>query len=282
MTTSAPSTPQQAKQDYDKAAPAYSNYASTPSGQLEGELIELALRDCCIPGSTTVLDLGGGNGLYARKALQLGAVLVDVVDISPGMLEAGRNIDGSDDGTYTPDMENRLRFFEADATKSLNHLPLLLLLQDKYDVVMANWIFSFVGTSQELEGVFGNVKRYLKPGGRFIGVRDADPWSPVLRTGKYGGLCRDVRRVPGGVEYVCELQCNTPAAPVVFKGRCLETIYSGSAAAYEEFGGLTDVEIVPYGSAPVVQGDPDFWDEFLKRPCLAVVKALRVVAATEL
>jgi len=277
MSTSAPSTSQQAKQDYDKAAPAYSNYASTPSGQLEGELIELALRDSCVPGSTTVLDLGGGNGVHARKALEPGAVLVDVVDISPGMLEAGRGIgDGNDSNTNT---KSGLRFFEADVTGPLDHLP--LLRQDKYDVVMANWIFSFIGTLGELESAFGNVKRYLKPGGRFIGVRDADPWSPVLKTGKYGGLCRDVRRAPGGgVEYVCVLQCNGPAPAVEFRGRCLETIYSGSAEAYEKFGGLGGVEIVPYESAPVVQRDPDFWDEFLKRPCLAVVKAL--AAATEL
>lgn len=91
--------------------------------------------------------------------------MVDVVDISPGMLEAGRNINGNDNNM---NMRSKLRFFEADVTKPLDHLP--LLQQNKYDVVMANWIFSFIGTLEEIESAFSNIKRYLKPGGRFISV----------------------------------------------------------------------------------------------------------------
>lgn len=33
------------------------------------------------------------------------------------------------------------------------------------------------------------------------------------------------------------------------------------------------VEAVPYESAEVVQRDPDFWQAFLERPNLAVVRA---------
>jgi SAM-dependent methyltransferase len=250
------SAPEQAKQDYNHAAPFYSGYSTLPSGQLEAELIAIALGDCT---NLTILDLGGGTGRHARTAFAQGAAAVDVVDISLGMLQAGQQDDHTWDG--------KIGFFEADVSKPLEHLP---LQTDGYDVVMGNWIFSFAGSAEVLEGMFRNIRAYLKPGGRFIGVRDADPWSPVLQSGKYGGICRDVKAIPGGVEYVCVLQ-STP--PVEFVGQCLETIYSGSTEMYERFG-LVEVQTVPYTSAPVVQRDPEFWEEFLRRPCLAVVTAV--------
>jgi SAM-dependent methyltransferase len=254
------SAPEQAKQDYNHAAPFYSGYSTLPSGQLEAELIAIALGDCT---RLTILDLGGGTGRHARTALAHGAAAVDVVDISPAMLQAGQQ------QQHDQTEETKLHFFEADVSQPLDHLP---LRTDGYDIVMGNWIFSFAGSMDVLEGMLRNIRAYLKPGGRFIGVRDADPWSPVLQSGKYGGTCRDVKRIPGGVEYVCVLH-STP--PVEFVGQCLETIYSGSTEMYERFG-LAEVQTVPYTSAPVVRNDPEFWEEFLLRPCLAVVTAVAI------
>ena len=252
-------TPEQARLDYDKAASTYDGYSALPSGQLEAELIRIALNDC---SGCTILDLGGGMGHHARTALELGATAVDLVDISAGMIRAGRE----QQQQQQQQQNAKLRFWQADVAKPLDHLS---LLSDGYDIVMANWIFSFAGSTETLYAMFANIRRYLKPGGRFIGVRDADPWSPVLQTGKYGGLCRNTTRIPGGVTYLCVLQ-STP--PVEFAGACLEVVYSGSSAVYEQFG-LSEVSTVPYLSAPVVQKDPAFWADFLQRPCLAVVTA---------
>ncbi|KAK0723357.1 methyltransferase-like protein [Lasiosphaeria miniovina] len=254
----AKATSEQARHDYDKAASGYAGYSELPSGQLEAELVRIALGDCT---GCTVLDLGGGMGRHARTALQLGATAVDLVDISAGMMHAGQQQYGVEF-----DATARLRFWQADVAQPLDHLP---LRKEGYDIVMANWVFSFAGSTQALHAMLANVRRHLKPGGRFVGVRDADPWSPVLQTGKYGGLCRDISPIPGGVRYVCVLQ-STP--PVEFVGTCLEVVYSGSTAVYEQFG-LSEVATVPYTSAPVVQRDPAFWSEFLQRPCLAVVTA---------
>ena len=55
--------PSQAKRDYDALAGTYDNYSLLPSGQLESELIRLALGNC---KGLSVLDLGGGTGLHAR------------------------------------------------------------------------------------------------------------------------------------------------------------------------------------------------------------------------
>jgi toxoflavin synthase len=76
---------------------------------------------------------------------------------------------------------------------------------------------------------------------------------------------------PGGVKYLCVLHC---APPIEFEGASLELIHSGSTEMHERFG-LTDVEIVPYESAEVVQKDSEFWKLFLERPSLAVVKAVK-------
>jgi len=122
-----------------------------------------------------------------------------------------------------------------------------------------------------LEGMFHNIVDYLKAGGRFIGVRDADPWSPALESRKYGGYCEWVKEIPGGVQYLCVLNSSPP---IKFIGSSLEVIYSGSIEMYERFG-LAEVSIVPYEKAQVVREDREFWRLFLDRPNLAVVQAVK-------
>lgn len=158
---------EQARLDYDKAASSYSGYNALPSGQLKAELIRIALSDY---SGYTVLDLGGGIGYYARTALEPGATAVDLVNISAGMIQAGRELQKQQD-------TEKLRFWQADIAQPLNHLP---LLSDGYNIIMANWIFSFAGSTETLYAILANIRRHLKPSGRFIGVRNTDPWSPVL------------------------------------------------------------------------------------------------------
>ncbi|ERF77058.1 hypothetical protein EPUS_09081 [Endocarpon pusillum Z07020] len=248
---------EQVKKEYDNCAVNYNDYSSLPFGQLESQLIKIALGDCA---GLTVLDLGGGTGRYALEAIDLGAAIVDVVDISPGMLKIGHEIEKS------LSRENTIRYFEADVSKPLSHLP---LHENGYDVVMANWIFSHADSMEVLEGMFRNVVGYLKPGGRFVGVRDSNPTSPAILNAKYGAMYKWVKKIPGGVKFLVMLSC-TP--PIEFEGAALEIIYSGSTEMHERFG-LTDVEVVPYESTEVVQKDPEFWKLFLERPNLAVVKA---------
>jgi hypothetical protein len=178
------------------------------------------------------------------------------------MLKIGQELEGS------LGRQNAIRFFEADVSKPLLDLP---LREDGYDIVMGNWIFGFADSMEVLEGMFHNIVKYLKPGGRFIGIHDADPWSPAFQNHKYGVSCPWIKEIPGGVKYYCVLHC-TP--PIEFEAASLEVIYSGSTEMYEKFG-LTDVTIVPYESAEVIQKDPEFWQVFLERPCLAVTQAVK-------
>ena len=121
---------------YNSIAQSYASYDSLPLARLEHELVTKAIGDCT---GLTVLDLGGGNGQYARRAIELGAELVDVVDISPAMLEVGIEIE------QKLGREGRIRWFEADAAKAMHHLP---LMPDGYDVVMCNWLFDHAETDE--------------------------------------------------------------------------------------------------------------------------------------
>ena len=73
--------------NYDKNADAYDQFITTPLGTLEQQLFNLSIKDC---DGLKVLDLGGGTGLRARDALNAGARVVDVVDISREMMRRGQ------------------------------------------------------------------------------------------------------------------------------------------------------------------------------------------------
>ncbi|KAK5988194.1 hypothetical protein PT974_12334 [Cladobotryum mycophilum] len=252
---------EQARIDYDKSATVYNSYGLTPYGQLESQLIEVALGDCA---GLSVLDLGGGTGIHAREAIDLGASKVDVVDISGEMLKIAEETARSQGQQY----ENTIRYFEADVSKPLDNLP---LQTEGYDVVMANWIFTFTDQVEVLEGMFHNIVGYLKPGGKFIGARDAGPRNLDLEKGKYGISCRDLEEIPGGLRYTCVIH-STP--PMEWQSTSLEVIWSGSTELYEK-AGLSDVKLVPYQKAAIVQKDPDFWQPFLERPSQAVIQAVK-------
>lgn len=250
---------EQARADYDALASTYCDYSTLPSGRLESQLVKIALGNCT---GLTILDLGGGTGVHAREAVELGAAQVDVVDISPGMLRVGANHEKA------MGREGIIKFLQGDVSQPLSRRG-LGLVEKSYDVVMGNWVFSFADSPAMARAIFANMAAYLKPGGRFVGARDNDPWSPALENGRYGGSCKWVKRIPGGVRYRCVLH-STP--PIEFDGACLETIYSGSPEMWEQFG-FRELEVVPYENAEVVQEDPVFWQAFLERPNLAVVRA---------
>ncbi|KAK4658797.1 hypothetical protein QC762_104710 [Podospora pseudocomata] len=252
-----------AKTSYAQVATAYDGYAQTPAGIIEAQLIACALG----PGDLTglhVLDLGGGSGIHARECINYGAESVDIVDISPEMLKIASNIEES------LGREGKIRFFEADVSKPLseyNH-P----LREKYDVVMANWIFSHADKRSTLEGMFANIGAYLKPGGIFVGIRDANPFSHEFKTGKYGAHTGWVKEIEGGVKYWAVLHCKPE--PVEFEVASLEIIYGGSKELYEN-AGLTKIVEMSLESAQCVKDDPEFWADFLKDPFLAVVRAVK-------
>jgi len=253
------SDPERAKEGYDRIAADYnSQYAPTPGGALESELIGIALGDLT---GLAVLDLGGGSGIHAREAVDRGAVAVDIVDISPGMLKIAEETEKSLG-------RNVMRFFEGDAAKPLSHLP---LREGGYDVVMVNWVLDFADTRDVLDAMLGNAAGQLKKGGLYVGVRVANPHSANYTSGKYGVKATWLQPLPGRVRYRIVIDGNPPFE---LEGVSLEVLYSGSPEVYEA-AGLTDVQLVPFDQTDVVQKDPEFWKDFLEDPFFAVVKAVK-------
>ncbi|KAL2199404.1 S-adenosyl-L-methionine-dependent methyltransferase [Corynascus similis CBS 632.67] len=228
------SNPEQARQEYDQIAADYNNqYGASSTSALESELVSIALGGNL--AGLSILDLGGGSGIHARGAVERGAVAVDIVDISPGMMKVAEDIERSLG-------RNVMRFFEGDAAKSLSHLP---LRDAGYDVVMANWVLDFAETRDVLDAILGNAVRYLKPGGLFVGARVANPHSVSVKSGRYGVEYAWYKPIPGGVKYKVVVASDPP---IEFEGATLDVLCSGSPEVYEK-AGLTNVEQIPPGAA---------------------------------
>ena len=223
-------------------------------GIVETQLVAYALGDC---KDLTILDLGGGTGLRAREALDHGAKAVDVVDLSQEMMRIGEEIEKGL-------KRDKIRWFEADLTQPIDHLPLT-----NYDLVMANWVFDHANTMDELEAMWRNVVLKLKPGGRFVGVRSANPNCPAIVDGRYGIRYKDHVDVPGGIKF--RYVANT-TPPIDFEACSMEVSFSGSTDMHGKYG-LYDAKIEPYENAEILRNDPGFWKLFLEEPSLAVVSA---------
>lgn len=225
------------------------------------QLLKAALDDC---SGLTILDLGGGTGLFARVAVDAGAALVDVVNISPAMLRVGQEEE------YRLNRVGRIRWFEADGTKPLDCLALRL-----YDLVMSKYLIDHATTITELEAMSYNIVAHLKPGGRFVGARVGNPRAAGLLSGQYGATYKDHQNIPGGVRYTYTLDLKEP---LVFEASSLEVSCSSSTEMHHKFG-LVDVETEFLDRAQVARDDPEYWKCFREDPGLVVVKARKSVAA---
>lgn len=253
------STAQEAKQIYKETAPVYDLIPLVPAGVLESQLIKHAIGDAT---GLTVLDLGGGSGLHAREAVDAGAKTVDIVDISPDMMQRAM------DAETALGREGRVRFFEADVSEPLDHLQ---LPEKQYDIVMANWVLDHAGSEEIIEGMWRNIAAYLKPGGKFLGVRIADLFAGPAHMEKYGATFKGLGKIPGGSTFTV---CIHGDAPFEFDAASMEVSYSGSTKLHHKYG-LTDVKTVPYEAAEILREDMEYWDMFLQKPFFAVVTAAK-------
>ena len=130
--------------NYDKNADAYGQFIGTPLGALEQQLFDLSIKDC---DGLKVLDLGGGTGLRARDALNAGARVADVVDISREMMRLGQEYERSI-------ARDCITWYHGDISKSLDHLYL-----GPYDMVIANGIFDTTRTMPRSSRQCGTTQR---------------------------------------------------------------------------------------------------------------------------
>jgi ubiquinone/menaquinone biosynthesis C-methylase UbiE len=248
--------------EYNTIASQYSAIDLLPAGSLYQQQVEHALG----PDSTgkAVLDLGGGSGLHARKAVDRNAAIVDVVDISSGMIEMGQAI-GRSLGRAT----DRIRWFLGDVSKPLDELA---LKEDGYDVVMVNWTFDHAENMEQLEGMWANVSRYCKPGGKLINIRISNVYAKT--GGRYGLGLRDQEEIPGGCRYVYVIhtQPEISAHATTMNASWEFAKYKLLAEKY----GFTDIARVPDSELGVVKDDPEFWKPHLEDPSFICVTARKL------
>jgi len=280
------------KTQYETVARGYASYDHLPIAKLEKELVTKAIGNCT---ELSVLDLGGGNGQYARLAFELGAELVDVLDISPAMLAVGIEAESN------IGREGKIRWFEADATKALHHLS---LIPGGYDIVMCNWLFDHATTDevsmrrkrycifvlqkdqqyskiidtvrypytivQELESMWRNASTQLKPGGKLVNVRATGLFdTDHVKSGKYGLTLSGLTSIPGGVRYQVTVHIDPPFE---FEGTTLEA----SASLSNEINhrnGFADLEVLKPEDTEVVRSDEAFWKDFVEEPFCVVLTA---------
>ncbi|GAB1310065.1 S-adenosyl-L-methionine-dependent methyltransferase, Methyltransferase domain 25 [Madurella fahalii] len=251
---------------YNEFATKYASLSEVPSSKIEAALIDQALGR---PTGLTILDLGGGNGAPARRAVDAGAALVDVVDISSEMLRAGEEIEGK------LGRQGRIRWFEADATRPLAEQITASgsdgLRAEGYDIVMANWLFDHATSVADLEGMWANVVSYLKPGGRFLGIRMLNPYtaSTNANSAKYGVTFSNVEAIPGGWKYTVECWTQPPFS---FEATSMESSYTLLDDIPRRLG-LVDFATIDPRETPVVKSDQQFWEDFVKEPSYSVVLA---------
>ena len=247
------------RDQYDNLAAIYDAIEELPQSILYQQQVASALGDCT---GKTVLDLGGGTGLHARKAIELGAKLADVVDISPEMLKMG-------EATETKlNRKGRIRWHVGDMSEDLKDLP---LEKEGYDIVMVNWTFDHAETDSMLEDMWGTTSSYTKSGGKLISIRMADPKAKAAEGGKYGASFANIKEIPGGLQYTYTAHIDPPLT-------CPATTMSASmslekAKEMAERFGFVDFQKVDVEGMEVVKKDPEFWKVYLEDPHFICIEA---------
>jgi len=258
------------KAQYENFAPKYDTIEDLPCYQLETELIRAALGNCT---DLQVLDLGGGSGLHARDAISAGAAKVDVVDISPSMMEIGKSIETS------LGREGKIAWHVADVSKPLpdQELSHEIRKPGEYDVVMANWVFDHAATVDDLKGMWANVALYLKPGGLFLGIRVSQKGFQVeymtKGNAKYGVTFSDVKEIEGGVRY--QVTFVATGQVVEFEATSMRDSYTLLDEVPKEVG-IIELEVLKHEEMEVVKANKEFWEEYSEAPFFVVVKGKKI------
>jgi toxoflavin synthase len=242
------------KTQYDNFASQYASLEELPGEIVATNLVRNTVAK--LPHGVKVLDLGCGTGTYARMLVDMGvAAHVVGVDVSSGMVRVGQEMEAKRAGP------ERIEFHVADCAAPLDHLG---LERASFDLVMGNWLFNYASSRAELAGMWRNVAAYLKPGGRFVGLKgNVDLDDHLKRDPKYGIKHTVVEDVKDGIK-VHVVASTEPR--VEFDAYLLQ------ARLYEEVPvevGMKDV----MHRKPAAEDLPDvarenmgFWEAFLDNP----------------
>ncbi|KAJ0116975.1 methyltransferase-like protein [Diaporthe amygdali] len=213
-----------------------------------------------------ILDLATGTGFFARTLSKLGAKHVNGVDVSQSMLEAARKV--TEDDPQIP--EGVVEYELGDVFKPLT---LLNYTEASCDLVTGAWCLNYAGDQAMMDQALQNIAKYLRPGGRFVGVipNDNMPWLHEDEN-YYGFSYKKIDSVKDGK--VCKLTLHAKEQPVSFNAYMLNHCVFETAA---KSAGLADITLANPTVKPKFEGaeDEDYWDSFLARPLFTIMTAAK-------
>ncbi|POS79231.1 hypothetical protein DHEL01_v202389 [Diaporthe helianthi] len=213
-----------------------------------------------------VLDLSTGTGYFARALSKKGAKHVVGVDVSEGMLDVARRLVESEPAVP----EGVLAYEVADVFKPLN---LVGCSEASRDVITGAWCLNYAGDQAMMDQAFQNIAKYLKPGGRFVGVIP-NVGSAELEDDEiyFDFSIRRIEAVEGG--NLCRLTMHAKEQPVSFNAYILEhSIFEKGAKS----AGLVNITLANPTLVPEFVGNEDeaYWNGYLARPLFTVMTATK-------
>jgi len=201
----------------------------------------------------SVLDLGCGEGYYARPIKMSGAGKVVGVDISDKMIAMAR------------EEEKRsllgINYERYDAA----YLPKM----GQFDIVTAVFLLHYARSKDELSKMCGNIYKNLKPGGRFVALNN-NPDDPLQPDGKYGYTITCDRPLAEGCAIRISLYLNGKPA-------CSFDNYYWDKKTYEDAlkgAGFKTVtwHNIAVSEEGIARFGHQFWQACLKQPGIIVIE----------
>jgi toxoflavin synthase len=242
---------------YDAIATSYDRLWLVPAVAPLLPLLRSTIDSLGTVPDASVLDLATGTGIGLRIARAAGASRLVGVDISPRMLAIAR--------ITTPGGI----LHTADCSKPLDGLG---LEPGSFDIVLGIWLLNQCHSVAELAGMWGNIARYLKPGGSFVGViENHDIVHPVsVRSFKYGAMESKVTEFENGKGWSVHVAFETKPKIEIDGFRYRKDIFETEARN----AGMGEITYhspqMEHVKETIREGteeeDTAWWDEFLNEP----------------
>lgn len=193
--------------------------ATFPLAEIESHQVYLAVTDPNVDiRGKRVLDLACGTGHYANKLLEWGAACVTGMDVSTGMLEAGRR---SAEARGVP--ESKLKFVHGDAADEQ-----LVVEGAPFDVVTGCWLLNYAPDAATMTKMYRSISQNIRPGGYWVGLTvppllSGEPYEadmlnaamgPQGAWGRHGNMGKVLKAMPNGDGYHVRVELGTEAHKV--------------------------------------------------------------------
>lgn len=206
----------------------------------------------------SVLDLACGEGIYARKMKERGALSVLAIDLSKEMIDLARQRE--------KDKKMGLEYQVGDASSGEKY--------GSFDIVLGSYLLNYATSPKHLFDFCRTIAMNLKQGGRFVGVNDNPANDPkdygLYRPYGFVKVTPDQRREGDTITY----QMFNPDGKVfTFDNYFLRPeTYANSfhEAGFHSFT-FHPLELSPVG---LKEFGEDFWRLFISSPPIVAIEAV--------